>query len=108
MELQRLFGANVRHHRKAKGWTLEQLSGQTGVSRETIGKIERGVAAPLFETAEKIAAALEVPAPVLFGAEASLGRGERARLLNEINGTLSRMNDDQLGRAAKMLKAFVG
>ena len=53
---------------KAKGWTLEQLAGQVGVSRETIGKIERGVAAPLFETAEKIAMVLDVPAPVLFGA----------------------------------------
>lgn len=108
MELQRLFGANVRHHRKAKGWTLEQLSGQTGISRETIGKIERGVAAPLFETAEKIAVALDVPAPVLFGAGVTHGRGERARLLTEINGTLSKMNEDQLGRAAKMLRAFVG
>ncbi len=107
MELQRLFGANVRHHRKAKGWTLEQLAGMIGVSRETIGKIERGVAAPLFETAEKIAAALDVPAPVLFGADAVPGTGERARLLTEINTTLSRMNDDQLGRAAKMLRAFV-
>lgn len=108
MELQRLFGANVRHHRKAKGWTLEQLSDQTGISRETIGKIERGVAAPLFETAEKIAVALDVPAPVLFGANAVPGTGERARLLTEINGTLSRMNEDQLDRAARMLKAFVG
>ncbi|MGY6570567.1 MAG: helix-turn-helix domain-containing protein [Salinarimonas sp.] len=108
MELQRLFGANVRHHRKAKGWTLEQLAGRIGVSRETIGKIERGVAAPLFETSEKIAAALDVPAPVLFGANTPPGTGERARLLTEINGTLSRMNDDQLGRAAKMLKAFMG
>ncbi|EKF40708.1 hypothetical protein NA8A_18923 [Nitratireductor indicus C115] len=34
--------------------------------------------------------------------------GDRARWLVEINGTLSRMNDDQLSRAAKMLKAFVG
>ncbi|WP_146097099.1 helix-turn-helix domain-containing protein [Brucella oryzae] len=108
MELQRLFGANVRHHRKAKGWTLERLSEQVGVSRETIGKIERGVAAPLFETAENIAAALDVSAPVLFGVNTVPGIGERARLLTEINGTLSRMNDDQLGRAAKMLKAFVG
>lgn len=108
MELQRLFGANVRHHRKAKGWTLERLAELVGVSQETIGKIERGKAAPLFETAEKIAAALGVPAPVLFGAEAMPGTGERARLLTEIHRTLSRMNDDQLSRAAKMLKAFVG
>lgn len=107
MELQRLFGANVRHHRKAKGLTLEQLSGQVGVSRETIGKIERGVAAPLFETAERIAAALGVPASVLFGAAPMPGGGERARRLADIHRTLSRMNEDQLDRAAKMLKAFV-
>lgn len=108
MELQCLFGANVRHHRRAKGWTLEHLAGLVGVSRETIGKIERGRAAPLFETAEKIASALDIPAPALFGAASSAGTGERARLLIEINSTLSRMNDDQLGRAAKMLKVFLG
>ncbi len=108
MELQFLFGANVRHHRKAKGWTLERLAELVGVSQETIGKIERGKAAPLFETAEKIAAALDVPAAVLFGADAMPGTGERARLLTDIHRTLSRMNDDQLDRAAKMLKAFMG
>lgn len=108
MELQHLFGANVRHHRKARGWTLERLAELVGVSQETIGKIERGKAAPLFETAEKIAAALEVPTPVLFGAGSAPSVSERARLLTEINGTLSRMNDEQLSRAAKMLKAFLG
>lgn len=108
MELQLLFGANVRHHRKAKGWTLERLAELVGISQETIGKIERGKAAPLFATAQKIAAALDVPAPVLFGADAMPGNGERARLLADIHRTLSRMNDDQLYRAAKMMKAFVG
>jgi transcriptional regulator with XRE-family HTH domain len=108
MELQRLFGANVRHHRKAKGWTLEQLAGHVGVSRETIGKIERGAAAPLFETAEKIAVKLDVPAPLLFGANTTPGTGERARLLTDIHRTLSGMNEDQLDRASKMLKAFLG
>lgn len=72
------------------------------------GKIERGVAAPLFETAKKIAVALDVPAPFLFSANTVPGAGQRARLVTEIKSTLSRMNDDQLGRAAKMLKAFVG
>ncbi len=108
MKLQQLFGANVRHQRRAKGWTLEQLSGLVGVSRETIGKIERGQSAPLFETAEKIAAALDVPAPALFGMNTAPGSGERARLLTEVHATLSRLNEEQLARAAKMLKAFVG
>ena len=51
MQLQDIFGANVRQHRKAKGWTIEQLADRVGVTQETIGKIERGKAAPLFETA---------------------------------------------------------
>jgi transcriptional regulator with XRE-family HTH domain len=108
MDLLSLFGASVRHHRKAKGWTIEQLAAAVGVSAVTIGKIERGKAAPLFETAEKIATALDVQAPVLFGVDALPGKGERARLLAEIHRTLSRMNDGQLDRAAKMLKAFIG
>ncbi len=108
MELQRLFGANVRHHRRAKGWTLERLAELVGVSQETIGKIERGKAAPLFETADKIAKALGVPAPVLFGADTAPGAGERARLLTDIHRTLSSMNEEQLSRAAKVLKAFMG
>ena len=108
MRLQNIFGANVRHHRKAKAWTLEHLAAQVELSQQTIGKIERGKAAPLFATAEKIAAALGVDVSILFGAGAMPGKGERARLLADIHRTLSRMNDNQLDRVAKMLKAFVG
>jgi DNA-binding XRE family transcriptional regulator len=84
------------------------LAAVVGVSAITIGKIERGKAAPLFETAERIAAALDVAAPTLFGMDVLPGSGDRARLLADIYRTLSRMNEDQLDRAAKMLKAFVG
>lgn len=108
MQLQDLFGANVRQHRKAKGWTIEQLADRVGVTQETIGKIERAKAAPLFETAQLIADALDVDVTVLFGAGSLPGKGERGRLLADIHRTLSRMNEDQLDRAARMLKAFVG
>jgi len=108
MELQKRFGANVRHYRKARRNTLEGLASDIGISRESLGKIERGVAAPMFSTAEKIARALEVPAPVLFGAGVHIETGERARLLTDINLTLSKMNDEQLARVAKMLRAFIG
>jgi transcriptional regulator with XRE-family HTH domain len=107
MELQKIIGANIRHYRRAAGWTLEQLSAEVGVSRETIGKIERGSAAPLFETAERIASALGIQALALFTLEPTPA-GERGRCLASINSTLSGMNDEQLDRADKMLKAFVG
>lgn len=106
MELQKLFGANVRNLRKARGWTQEQLAERVDVTYETIGKIERGQAAPSFDVAEKIALAFSIAAPVLFGAAASTETGERTRLLTDIQRTLSKMNDDQLARTAKALRAL--
>lgn len=105
MELQKIFGANVRHYRRAVGWTLEHLASEVGVSRETIGKIERGVSAPLFETVEKIANALRVQPQVLFGAK-PFPPGERGILLSEINSALAEMNDQQLKQACKMIDAL--
>lgn len=105
MELQRIVGANIRNHRRAKRWTLERLASETGYSREIIGKIERGVSAPLFETVENIAKALKVPASSLFGAHA-FPAGDRGRTLQQIHSTLSNLNDKQLIRALRMLDAF--
>ena len=96
-QLQLLFGANVRHQRKARGWTLERLAAEVGVSRETIGKIERGKAAPLFETAETIATVLGVPAPVLFGATTSMtGDGPLGHYLHQIYGSKWYSDDIEL------------
>ncbi len=89
--------------------TQEVLAEQVGLSIETIGKIERGVAAPSFAMVERIAAALGLPALALFGVgEKAAPQGERDRLLVRINATLAEMNEDQMTRAAKMLEAFVG
>jgi transcriptional regulator with XRE-family HTH domain len=109
VDLKQTFGVQVRHHRKAQRLTQDELAERVDVARETIGNIERGVAAPSFETAERIAAALDLPASVLFGvAEKSAPRGKRGRQLARINRTLSNLNDEQLLRVAKMLEAFAG
>lgn len=105
MELQRIVGANIRNYRRAKGWTLERLASETGYSREIVGKIERGVSAPLFETVEKIAKALKVPANTLFGVHA-FPPGERGNTLEEIHSKLSKLNDKQLNSVLRMLAAF--
>ena len=109
MELQQVFGSNVRQHRKAKGWTQDELGARVGVTLETIGKIERGAAAPSFDTAEQIAKALGISPLALFGVGAdSLPKGDRGKLLRQITTTLSKLNETQLARAAKMLSAFLG
>lgn len=109
MELQAIFGANVRHHRKSRGLTQEALAERVDVSMETIGKIERGAAAPTFATAQRIADALAVPVTALFGTHAdSLPPGERGKLLAQISRALADVNDEQLSRIARMIDAFKG
>lgn len=53
--------------RKDKGWSQTDLSKQCGVSREMIGKYERGEATPSIEAAKKIADAFEVSLDYLVG-----------------------------------------
>jgi transcriptional regulator with XRE-family HTH domain len=109
VELQRIFGASTRHHRRAAHMTQDELAERVEVSAETIGKIERGVAAPSFDTVERIAVALDVHPSVLFGVgEDAAPKGQRGHILVRIHAILSEMNDDQMARAAKILDAFLG
>lgn len=109
MELQVIFGTNVRNQRKARALTQEALAERVDVTVETIGKIERGAAAPTFNTAEKIAHALEVDVISLFSTgKSGLPEGERGRLLAGINRLLANMNNDQLSRVRNMIGAFLG
>lgn len=109
MELRQVFGAGVRHHRRAQGMTQERLATLVDLSIETIGKIERGSAAPSFDTVERIASALNLPPVALFGVgDDALPKGERGKLLRRIQQTLADMNDEQMARAANMLSAFMG
>ena len=50
----------VKQLRKRKGWTLEQLSTLSGVSRSMLSQIERGSANPTLAVAFRIAQAFDV------------------------------------------------
>lgn len=53
--------------RKQKGWSQIDLANESGVSREMIGKYERGIAIPSLEAAKKIADAFGVSLDYLVG-----------------------------------------
>jgi transcriptional regulator with XRE-family HTH domain len=107
VSLIQTFGPNVRHYRKARGLSQEELADAAELSVAMMGKIERGEAAPSFPSVEKIAAALDVPEAVLFAtATLTVPTGERGRLLQRINIQLSKLNNNDLARATKMLTAL--
>jgi len=107
MSLADIFGANLRHHRKAKRLTQAELAERVDLSTEMISKIERGAATPSFETIRRLAESLALPEQALFGfGPAAEDDSERTRLLVKIHAKLSRLNEDQLARADRMLSAL--
>lgn len=54
-------GQNVRAARKRRGWTQEDLAGETGLAVVQISRIERGVREVRLTTLVKLLRALGVP-----------------------------------------------
>lgn len=65
----------LRILRKKMGMTLEQLAGQTGLTKSYLSKVERGMSSPSIAVALKLAKALNVQAEALFSDEAVPAEG---------------------------------
>jgi len=53
------FGEVVRRLRTERGWSQERLAERADLNRSYVGEIERDLAVPSLQTADKIASALE-------------------------------------------------
>jgi transcriptional regulator with XRE-family HTH domain len=58
--------ARLLAERRARGWSLEKLAGESGVSRAMISRIERGEASPTANVLARIANGLGVSLASLF------------------------------------------
>ena len=59
-------GEIIRASRIKAGLTQKELGEKTGIDGATIGKYERGILNPKFETVTKIAAVLDIPAKKVY------------------------------------------
>ena len=88
--LQQQVGDLVRRHRERAGLTQSQVAERTGRSVEMIGRIERGGAAPSFETLQQLSAALDTPVRDFFGLgefQAAKGRSDALqKLIHRLSG----------------------
>ena len=65
-ELRVLFGRRLRHLRRNKDITQEQLAELTGISVDMLSNMERAINAPSFETLERLAEVLGCEVKDLF------------------------------------------
>lgn len=66
MNITRTFGLQVRHYRKKKDISQEELAHICGLHRTYIGSVERGERNITLRNAEKIALALDEPLVSFF------------------------------------------
>jgi transcriptional regulator with XRE-family HTH domain len=66
MDIQAIFGHNVRSWRERLQWSQERLSDESGLHRTYISGIERGQRNPTIQIVQKIAQAFNIEAFQLF------------------------------------------
>ena len=66
MDVVRLFGVNVRHQRKLKGMTQEELAAAAEMERSYVSDLERGTRNPSVAALGRIADALGIEPHVLL------------------------------------------
>jgi transcriptional regulator with XRE-family HTH domain len=102
--LRQQVGNLVRHHRKRVKLTQAELAERTDLSVELINRIERGSAAPSFETLDKLSKALRTPVRDFFGVGAYSVGGIRADPLQSLLDRVSGLSQEDL----KWLDGVVG
>lgn len=63
-------GERVARHRRAKGWTQEELARRAGLSVFSLSRIEQGRQRPALDVIETIAAAMGLSMPEFYDAAA--------------------------------------
>src|ERR1700732_1856732 len=106
LELRELFGTSLRQCRRARRLTQAQLAEATDLSLEMIGRLERGLTTPSFDTIAALAKALQVAPAVLFGGGPRSITGWRRKVRDQINKLLASASDEELKRAERVLDAL--
>jgi transcriptional regulator with XRE-family HTH domain len=107
LELRELFGTSLRQCRRARRLTQAQLAEATDLSLEMIGRLERGLTAPSFDTIAALVEALQIAPIELFGGEPGAITGERWEVLDRIAKLLASSSDAELRRAERVLNALL-
>ena len=98
----RKFGRHVRSLRRARGLTQEVLAERSGLSADTIRRLEHGSFSPSLETLRKLCVGLDLQLSTLFEAFELGARNESRELVDLLAFRTSR----ELVLATRVLRAL--
>ncbi|MGP9820028.1 helix-turn-helix domain-containing protein [Salinarimonas sp. NSM] len=109
MTLKEIFGSNVRAAREARDWSRPDLAERSGLADNTIARVERGEMGLSFENIEALARAFGIEPIALFAPEPPIDSPpERTRQLQRIDVLLRRLEEKELARVGRVIKAMEG
>ncbi len=94
LNIRKIFGENVKHHRKRMGLSQEQLAERLGISTNHLSVIETGTKFVTYKLLERLVAELQVLPATLFYSPFVAERDESAA--NKINAIIA----EELSQAA--------
>lgn len=102
----------LKQLRRQKGWSLETLAEQTGLTKSYLSKVERGLSVPSIGVAIKLARALAVDVEELFSDQASpteiaITRSSERTSLGSADGAKPNVQSIASGAASKRMLPFV-
>jgi transcriptional regulator with XRE-family HTH domain len=97
------FGQKIRVLRKARGWTLKELSRRCGLTDAYLSEMERSIVGFRGDHIDLFASIFEVSPAILTDPNISL---ERAELISAILAELSELSDAQVDAVHQMAQAF--
>lgn len=106
MEKRELFAEKIKTFRKTRGLSQQQLAEGIGRSSETVGKIERALIFPSFETLESLSAALEVPMSAFFDLNENTKSDKFNKSLIEINSLALSLDEHGIKTVLELTKVI--
>ncbi|MEI9409155.1 helix-turn-helix transcriptional regulator [Mesorhizobium salmacidum] len=106
MDTRHRLGIRLKHIRKQRGFTQDQLAGQTGRSVDAISNLERGKSLPSFETIERLSQALGVELKTLFDFEEERQSPRRLALIERVRAIAGELPTADLQLAVDQLEAL--
>jgi XRE family transcriptional regulator, regulator of sulfur utilization len=104
MDERKLLGQRVKHLRRIRGQTQEQLAERIDINPKYLSSIERGAENPTLDLLIRLAKGLQVDLYELFqfeeGAPPAQLRRKMERLIADVTG-------DDLPRVVRMLEALI-
>jgi transcriptional regulator with XRE-family HTH domain len=105
MDVRTQLGQRLKHLRRVRGYTQEQLAERIDINPKDLSSIERGVENPTLELIGRLAQGLQVEVYELFQREPEAGQADRLR--QRLLGLIAEIRADELPRLVQVLEALV-